>query len=127
MSPELTAYALWLLWLMSWGIAAFWSAPTVKQPSSRALWFAHRLRLCLVGAHRHRQIMVGGRGAQTRPYGRGERALCLGAPSHLYWHSPVRLRHRRDRRHLGGVGRRSSHGGRLVLESAPGRGFPARG
>jgi protein-S-isoprenylcysteine O-methyltransferase Ste14 len=47
MSPELTAYALWLLWLMSWGIAAFWSAPTVKQPSSRALWFAHRLLLWL--------------------------------------------------------------------------------
>jgi protein-S-isoprenylcysteine O-methyltransferase Ste14 len=47
MSPELTAYALWLLWLVSWGIAAFWSAPTVKQPSSRALVFAHRLLLWL--------------------------------------------------------------------------------
>ncbi|HKD48201.1 MAG TPA: isoprenylcysteine carboxylmethyltransferase family protein [Rhizomicrobium sp.] len=47
MSAELTAYALWLAWLVSWGIAALWAAPTVKQPSSRGLWFAHRLLLWL--------------------------------------------------------------------------------
>lgn len=45
MAPELAAYALWLLWLVSWGIAALWSAPTIKQPPSRALWFAHRILL----------------------------------------------------------------------------------
>jgi protein-S-isoprenylcysteine O-methyltransferase Ste14 len=45
MSPELTAYGLWLLWLLSWAIAAFWAAPTTKQPSSRRLWFAHRILL----------------------------------------------------------------------------------
>jgi protein-S-isoprenylcysteine O-methyltransferase Ste14 len=46
MSPELTAYALWLLWLVSWAAAAFWSAPTVKL-ASRGLWIANRLLLWL--------------------------------------------------------------------------------
>jgi len=46
MSPELTAYALWLVWLVSWAVAAFWAAPNVKH-SSRSLWLANRLLLWL--------------------------------------------------------------------------------
>src|SRR5215469_13820498 len=47
MAPKLVAYALWLLWLVSWGIAALWSAPTTKQAAPRGLWFAHRILLCI--------------------------------------------------------------------------------
>lgn len=46
MAPELTAYALWLLWLVSWGIAALWSAPTVKQPSW-SMRFGHRVLVAI--------------------------------------------------------------------------------
>jgi protein-S-isoprenylcysteine O-methyltransferase Ste14 len=46
MAPELTAYALWLLWLVSWAIAALWSAPTAKQPSWRSR-FGHRILVAL--------------------------------------------------------------------------------
>ncbi|HWF64777.1 MAG TPA: isoprenylcysteine carboxylmethyltransferase family protein [Rhizomicrobium sp.] len=41
---ELAAYALWFFWLVTWGIAALWSAPTAKQPAW-GMRLAHRIVL----------------------------------------------------------------------------------
>ena len=46
MPPEMAAYALWLLWLVSWIIAAFWSAPTRHRANSR-MEIGHRVILIL--------------------------------------------------------------------------------
>lgn len=46
MSPELTAYVLWLLWFLSWLSAAFWSAPT-KHRAKSSVEIGHRVILVL--------------------------------------------------------------------------------
>ena len=59
MSPELTAYLIWIVWVLSWMAAALWSARTVGRPAlteqigNRILLWAGVLLLFGVFSPRH--------------------------------------------------------------------------